>query len=121
MLELRGPGKVQTCDGLTRRDFMQVGSLGAVGLGMAEWAALEAAGAVDTNKKDVNGIMMFNLGAPSQLDTWDMKPNAPAEIRGPFQGIQTAAPGITISEMFPGMARHGDKISYVRSVFHTAA
>src|SRR4029077_9254240 len=54
-------------------------------------------------------------------DTWDMKPNAPAEIRGPFQSIETKAAGITISEMFPGMARHGDKISYVRSVYHTAA
>jgi hypothetical protein len=120
MLELRGPGKVHTCDGLTRRDFLQVGSLGAVGLGMAEWAALQASGAVDGNK-DVNGIMIFNLGAPSQLDTWDMKPNAPAEIRGPFQAIETKAPGITVSELFPGMARHGDKISYVRSVYHTAA
>ena len=120
MLELHGPGRVHTCDGLTRRDFLQVGSLGAVGLGMADWAALKAAGAVDKNK-DVNGIMIFNLGAPSQLDTWDMKPGAPAEIRGPFQAIETTAPGITVSEMFPGMARHGDKISFVRSVFHTAA
>jgi hypothetical protein len=121
MLELHGPGKVHTCDGLSRRDFMQVGSLGAVGLGMAEWSQLQAAGAIDPNKKDVNGIMIFNLGAPSQLDTWDMKPNAPAEIRGPFQAIETKAPGITVSEMFPGMARHGDKISFVRSVYHTAA
>lgn len=120
MLEFHGPGQVHTCDGLSRRDFLQAGTLGAVGLGMTEWAALEASGAVDRNR-DVNGIMIFNLGAPSQLDTWDMKPNAPAEIRGPFNPIETAAPGVTISEMFPGMARHGDKISYVRSVYHTAA
>src|SRR5215510_11336415 len=113
MLQLHGPGKVHTCDGLSRRDFLQVGTLGAVGLGMAEWSALQAAGAVEKSK-DLNGIMIFNLGAPSQLDTWDMKPNAPAEIRGPFNPIDTAAPGISISEMFPGMARHGDKISYVR-------
>ncbi|MBI5757822.1 MAG: DUF1501 domain-containing protein [Planctomycetales bacterium] len=120
MLELHGPGKVHTCDGLSRRDFLQVGSLGAVGLGMSEMAALQARGAVDS-KKDVNGILIFNLGAPSQLDTWDMKPQAPAEIRGPFQSIPTAAPGVSISELFPGMAKLGDKISFVRSVYHTAA
>lgn len=120
MLHLHGAGSVQTCDGLTRRDFLQAGSLGAVGLGMAEWAALQAQGAVDRGK-DMNAIMIFNLGAPSQLDTWDMKPQAPSEIRGPFSPIPTAAPGVSISEMFPGMAKHGDKISYVRSVYHTAA
>jgi Protein of unknown function (DUF1501) len=120
MLEIRGAGKVHTCGGFSRRDFMQVGTLGAVGLGMTEWAALNAAGAVDKNR-DVNGIMIFNLGAPSQLDTWDMKPNAPAEIRGPFNPIATSAPGVTISEMFPGMAKLGDKISYVRTVYHQAA
>lgn len=120
MLELHGPGKVHTCDGLSRRDFLQAGSLGAVGLGMAEFSALQAQGAVNS-KSDVNGILIFNLGAPSQLDTWDMKPQAPAEIRGPFQAIPTSAPGVTISEMFPGMAKLGDKISFVRSVYHTAA
>jgi hypothetical protein len=89
-------------------------------MGLADFAALQAAGAVDP-KSDKNGIMIFNLGAPSQLDCWDMKPQAPLEIRGPFQPIETRAPGIQISEMFPGMARHGDKISYVRTVYHTAA
>jgi Protein of unknown function (DUF1501) len=121
MLEFQGAGRVHTCDGLSRRDFLQAGSLGAVGLSLSQMAALKAAGAVDPSKEDVNGIMIFNLGAPSQLDTWDMKPAAPGEIRGPFQPIATAAPGISVSEMFPGMARHGDKISYVRTVYHTAA
>jgi hypothetical protein len=87
---------------------------------MAEMSALQARGAVNS-KSDVNGILIFNLGAPSQLDTWDMKPQAPAEIRGPFQAIPSVAPGVSISEMFPGMAKLGDKISFVRSVYHTAA
>ena len=87
MLQFHGPGQTHTCDGLTRRDFLQVGTLGAAGIGLTEWSALQAAGAIDSNRADVNGIMIFNLGAPSQLDTWDMKPNAPAEIRGPFQAI----------------------------------
>lgn len=120
MWQLQGQGKVQTCDGMTRRDFVQVGTLGAMGLTVAEYQRLEAQGAVD-GPGDVNGIMIFNLGAPSQLDTWDMKPAAPAEIRGPFQPIATSAPGVTISEMFPGMARHADKIAFLRSVYHTAA
>lgn len=119
MWQLQGRGVAHTCDGLSRRDFLQVGSLGA-GMGLADFAALQAAGAVDP-KSDKNGIMIFNLGAPSQLDCWDMKPQAPLEIRGPFQPIETRAPGIRISEMFPGMARHGEKISYVRTVYHTAA
>jgi hypothetical protein len=119
MWQLQGRGVAHTCDGLSRRDFLQVGSLGA-GLGLSDFAALQAAGAVDP-QSDKNGIMIFNLGAPSQLDCWDMKPQAPLEIRGPFQPIETRAPGIRISEMFPGMARHGEKISYVRTVYHTAA
>ncbi len=62
MWQMQGDGRVQTCDGLTRRDFMQVGTLGATGLTLAEWNRLEARGAVDPSA-DVNGIMIFNLGA----------------------------------------------------------
>lgn len=120
MWQLQGPGQVQTCDGMTRRDFVQVGTLGAMGLSLAEYQRLEARGAADP-ANDVNGIMIFNLGAPSQVDTWDMKPAAPAEIRGPFQPIPTSASGVTISELFPGMAKHADKIAFLRSVYHTAA
>lgn len=120
MLSFHGAGRVQTCDGLTRRDFLEAGSLGAVGLNLATWNQLQAQGAVQKGK-DVNGILIFNLGAPSQLDTWDMKPNAPLEIRGPFQSIPTTAPGVVVSELFPQMARHCHKISFIRSVYHTAA
>jgi hypothetical protein len=64
--------------------------------------------------------MLFLVGGPSQLDTWDPKPDAPAEIRGPFKTIATNVPGIRISEIFPKMARHADKYSLIRSVYHTA-
>ncbi len=64
--------------------------------------------------------MLFLLGGPSHIDTFDMKPNAPAEIRGPFQPIKTKASGIEISEIFPKMAKHADKYSIIRSVYHTA-
>jgi hypothetical protein len=59
-------------------------------------------------------------GGASQLDTWDMKPDAPSEVRGPFRPIKTNVPGIEISEIFPRMARHADKYAIVRSVHHTA-
>src|SRR5712691_3618740 len=121
MLKVSGKGSVTTCDGVTRRDFLQVGALGALGLTLSEFTALQAMGAVSKGNDEKAVILIFNLGAPSQLDTWDMKPNAPVEIRGPFEAIATQAPGITISELFPGMARHGDKISFIRSVYHTAA
>jgi len=122
MLNLTARGSAHTCDGLSRRDFLQVGSLGAAGLTLAELKALEARGAVNDKQADEQSvIMIFNLGAPSQFETWDPKPDAPREIRGPFKPIATAAPGLQFSELFPRHAANGDKISVVRSCFHTAA
>jgi hypothetical protein len=121
MLNFTGQGSVHTCDGVNRRDFIQAGTLGAAGLTLADLAKLEAQGAVDKKHDKRSAIMIFNLGAPSQIDTWDMKPDAAAEVRGPFQPIATKAPGVSVSEIFPEHARHGDKISYVRSCYHTAA
>ena len=60
------------------------------------------------------------VGGPSQLDTWDMKPDAPASIRGPYKPIKTNVSGIEISEIFPRMAKHADKFALLRSVYHTA-
>ena len=121
MLTLSSNAQVRTCDGLSRRDFLQAGTLGAIGLSLPQLLAAEARGAVDPKADRRSAIMIFNLGAPSQLDTWDMKPEAPAEIRGPFQPISTTSPDIQISEIFPRMARHADKFSLVRSCYHTAA
>ena len=100
MLNLTGRGSAHTCDGVTRRDFLQAGSLGAVGLSMADLAAMEAQAAVDgkkSGKGDRSVIMIFNLGAPSQLDTWDPKPNRPFENRGPFGTIPTKLPKILLT------------------------
>ena len=120
MIHLTGRGETHTCDGVTRRDFLQVGALGALGVGLSDLAAMEAAGAAK-GSKDQSCILIFNLGAPSQMDTWDMKPDAPAEVRGPFKPIKTNSPDIQISEIFPKMAKHADKFSLVRSCYHTAA
>ena len=122
MLNLSGRGVAQTCDGVTRRDFLQAGSLGAVGLTLADLAAMEAQAAAGKKpgKDDRSVIMIFNLGAPSQLDTWDPKPEAPLEIRGPFQTIATKSPEIQISEIFPKHAALAEHISFVRSCNHGA-
>ncbi|WP_152053405.1 DUF1501 domain-containing protein [Tautonia marina] len=107
------------CDGLTRRDFLHAGSLATLGLSLPGLHALEAQGAVKRDQ-DMNCIMLFLVGGPSQHDTWDMKPDAPSEIRGPFRPIDTNVPGIQISEIFPKLAANMDKVALVRSVYHTA-
>src|SRR4051812_35863102 len=121
MLDFLGRGVATTCNGTTRRDFMKIGALGAIGFSLADYLAAKAIGNVVTAKDDRSVIMIFNLGAPSQLDTFDMKPDAPAEIRGPFQPISAKGGGFQVSELFPLHAKIGDKFSIVRSVYHTAA
>jgi len=121
MLKVSGNGSITTCDGITRRDFLQVGMLGALGFSLSNLAALQALGAVAKGKDEQSVIMIFNLGAPSQLDTWDMKPDAPREIRGPFKPIRTNNPDIQLSEIFPLHAQIADKFSLVRSCYHNAA
>lgn len=121
MFRLDHQKAVSFCDGLRRRDFLHAGSAGMLGLGLTDFLSLKAQGAVHNDKSDINVIMLFLVGGPSQLDTWDMKPNAPSEIRGPYKPIETNVPGIEISEIFPRMARHADKWSLVRTLYHTAA
>jgi hypothetical protein len=121
MLTLTGRGRTTTCDGMTRRDFMQVGTLGAVGLGLPQYLAAKEAGVVKPGHDERACIMIFNLGAPSQLDLFDMKPEAPAEIRGPFQPIETAASGVQLSELLPLHAKMADRFSLVRSCYHAGA
>src|SRR6202162_4331417 len=120
MIRVDANRPVHFCDGLTRRDFLHAGSLTALGLGLPAMQALASAGAVSRDR-DVSCILLFLVGGPSQLDTWDMKPNAPEEIRGPFKPIATRVPGLEVSEVFPKLAGQMDKVSLVRSVYHTAA
>jgi hypothetical protein len=117
MIRLDANRPASFCDGSTRRDFLHAGALAPLGLTLAGANRERAAGAPDT---DVNCIMLFLVGGPSQLDTWDMKPKAPAEVRGPFAPAKTNVPGIEIAETFPKMAKHADKFSLVRTVYHTA-
>lgn len=93
-------------DGFDRRAFLRLG------------ASVPALGGVNLHKTDTACIMLMMVGGPSQLDTFDMKPGAPSEIRGPFRPIKTNVPGIEISEIFPRTARHADKFSIIRSMHH---
>src|SRR5436190_9160854 len=115
MLRLDASRPARFCDGLTRRDFLHVGALLPFGLTLPTALGQQAA-----RDKDVNCIMLFLVGGPSHIDTWDPKPDAPAEVRGPFPPTATNVPGVQISEIFPRMARHADKYSLIRSCYHTA-
>lgn len=123
MLRFDAHRPVQFCDGSTRRDFLHAGALSVLGLTLPQFFRLQASAASSKQvpvDNDVNCILLFLVGGPSQLDTWDPKPDAPAEVRGPFKPIATKAPGIQITEIFPKMAMHMDKVSLIRSVYHTA-
>jgi uncharacterized protein (DUF1501 family) len=117
MLRLDADRAVSFCDGLTRRDFLHAGAVSVLGLTLADWFALRGSAAQD---QDINCIMLFLVGGPSHIDTWDPKPSAPAEVRGPFRPIATNVPGMQITDVFRRMARHADKYSLIRSVYHTA-
>lgn len=120
MIRLEAARPVSLRGVLSRRDFLNVGSLSLLGSGLPDLCAAPAAGAAQADR-DVNCILLFLHGGPSQLDTWDMKPEAPSEVRGPFAPIPTNVPGIRISEIFPRMARRAHLFSIVRSVYHDAA
>lgn len=120
MIHLTGRGTAHTCNGATRRDFLQVGALGAAGLTLPDYLQARDADQVRPGHDERSCIMIFNLGAPSQLDTFDMKPDAPAEVRGPFQPIATRGE-FQISEILPEHARIAEHFSLVRSCHHTAA
>ncbi len=118
MLRLDGPISVPLCQGLSRRDFLHAGSLAFLGLTLPELELLKARGLADPSNQ-MNCIFLLLLGGVPQLDTWDMKPDAPAEIRGPYQPISTQTPGIQISQLFPRMAQHTNKLALIRSFHHT--
>src|SRR5438067_13881447 len=120
MLSLEALKGVKECTGLSRREFLRVGALsaGAAGLPLADLAQLHGS---DSSDKDINCIILFLIGGPSQLDTWDPKPQAPPDVRGPFRPIATNVPGIQISENFPLTARMADRYAILRSVHHKSA
>jgi uncharacterized protein (DUF1501 family) len=107
------------CPGpLARREFLRAGALALGGLTLPQ---LTAARAATAPRSDTSVILFWMWGGPSQLETWDPKPNAPSEYRGPFQPIATNVPGLDICEIFPRLSRMADKFAVVRSLHHEMA
>jgi hypothetical protein len=100
----------------SRRRFLQTGAAGIAGLALADASAAQAGAAADKNC-----IFLFLTGGPSQLDTWDPKPAAPSDVRGPFKPIASAVPGVHVSELFPRMAQAARHFAVIRWMHHTAA
>jgi len=114
---------VRTCDGLSRRNFIAVGSVAVGGLTLSDMLRAKAA-AAETGGSVLNDtavILVWLAGGPSHIDMYDLKPNAPAEFRGEFHEIDTNVPGIRISEHLPLQAAMMDQFSVVRSATHTNA
>ncbi|MCA9123409.1 MAG: DUF1501 domain-containing protein [Planctomycetaceae bacterium] len=110
------------CDGIRRRDALRVGTAGLFGMGVSLpqiMAGATLASEAGTPAKDVSLIIVFLQGGLSTIDTWDMKPNAPAEFRGDFNPISTHVPEIQLCEHLPRLAKQADKFSLVRSFGHS--
>lgn len=102
----------------SRRDLLRLGLCGTVGLALPDVLRLQDASAAPAVPPDTSVILLFCHGGPSHIDTYDLKPEAPAEYRGPFKPIKTNVPGIEISELFPLQAKIADRFSLIRSVSH---
>jgi len=106
------------CDGRSRRDFLRVGTAGLFGLNVGLPQLLAADQAKSPGTKEVSLIFVFLHGGLSTIDTFDPKPDAPAEFRGDFHPINTSVPGVQVCEHLPGVARTMDHISLIRSFRH---
>ncbi len=113
MLTIYGP-KSKFCDGVSRRNFLKIGALGLGGLSLPQLLRAEASSGVGRNHKSV--IMIFLPGGPSHQDMFDLKMDAPSEIRGEFKPISTNVPGIQIVEHLPRLAKLMDKCTLIRSI-----
>ncbi|WP_439631969.1 DUF1501 domain-containing protein [Gemmata sp.] len=107
--------------GPTRREALRVGFLGLGGLTLADLFRLRANAASDAARTNTAVILLWIHGGPSHLETYDLKPDAPSEIRGPFKPIRSAAPGLDVCELLPEHAKIADKFTLLRSVAHDEA
>jgi hypothetical protein len=119
MLNIEGRASKQFCDRQTRRRIIQVGALGLFGLSLHQLLRSEARAAeqgISRSKKSI--ILIWQHGGPSQLDTFDMKPDAPLEVRGPYRPIATSLKGLEVSELCPEQAKVMDRCTVIRSFTH---
>src|SRR5437764_6156868 len=111
-----GHNRQRTCQGISRRGFVQIGCLGAMGLSLPDLLQAQAVSKPAGKKRSV--ILLWLWGGPSHLDTFDPKPDAPLEYRGPFEPIATRVPGVRVCELLPGLARRADRFALIRSLHH---
>ena len=122
MLELFNNQQMSFCDRLDRRTMLQAGSLGTMGLSLPELLSQKAEarpGRIETSSvfgKAKRVILLFMWGGPAHQDTWDLKPEGPVESRGEFLPVATNVPGLHVSEHFPHLAQHAEKLAVIRSV-----
>ena len=117
---LVGRQRERTCQTLTRRAFLQAGASTVLGLSLADWLRLKATGAAPMAGSARSVLLLWLWGGPAHIDTWDPKPDAPLEFRGPFSPIATNVPGIRISELFPQIAKLANQYAIIRSL-HTGS
>lgn len=108
----------RTCDGVSRRTMLQVGALAGAGLTMPDLLRLRSAAAGGEHRKQRSAIMVFLPGGASHFESFDPKPEAPAEIRGPYSPIATSVPGVQICETLPQLAALASQYSLIRSCCH---
>lgn len=121
MLTILDPLRRSTplCDGLSRRNFLKIGALGATGLTLPQLLSAEAAAGVAKSNKSV--ILIYLVGGPPHQDMFDLKPDAPLEIAGPMRPTKTNVSGIEICDLFPQMAKMMDKFAIIRSLCNAQA
>ncbi|HWE38864.1 MAG TPA: DUF1501 domain-containing protein [Isosphaeraceae bacterium] len=115
MLTLFGTGR-RYCDGVTRRSFLRLGALGMGGLALPQLLRAEEAAGLGSGRSHKAVIMVYLSGGLAHQDTFDPKPDAPAEVRGEFQPIATRVPGVSFGELLPKMAGVMDKVAVLRSL-----
>ncbi len=116
MLTINGAADHSLCDNIARRRFLQIGAMSAFGLSLPDLLRAEQQGPGGRSKRSV--ILIWMHGGPSQLDTFDMKPLAPAEVRGPFQPIPSTLPGLDVCELLPEHAKIMQHSTVIRSFSH---
>lgn len=119
MLRIDAGSSGRYCDGLSRRSFVQLGVAGMAGVALPSVLRAKSASAANIKSpKDTAAILIWLDGGPSHIDLYDLKPEAPSEVRGIWNPIPTNVPGIEVSELFPKQAKIADKFSIIRSLQH---
>ncbi len=118
MLDIFFSKRDQRCDRVTRRDFLRVGGLTALGVSLADILRAQSADSTPRGARAKSVVLVYLGGGLSHHDSFDLKPDAPAEVRGIYRQIRTNVPGTLIGELLPNMARMMDKVALVRSGAH---